>query len=110
MSEKQWESVKDAAEEVSVAYEQLLRASDALAEAMNFNPEYVLLHVLPRNCQARRNVERIKAWVESRRAHVETFWKEREAEQKKAALLARLKLTAEEKSLLGLASEKEGEQ
>jgi len=90
-------------------YAAMLKASDALADAMGYKEEYVLRRVLPQNADERREVKRILEWVNSEQDGVEKWLKEREELRRKQrerdALMAKLKLTPEEKALLGIDDE-----
>lgn len=101
-----WENILAAAKEAMKAYAATLKASDALAEAMGYWKEDVLRQVLPQKSDQRRETKRILEWVNGEQDKVELLLNEREIRRKKQAqvdaLLAKLKLTPEEKKLLGI--------
>jgi hypothetical protein len=104
-----WANVISVAKEAAKAYAAMLKASDALAGAMGYKEEYVLRRVLPQNADERREVKRILEWVNSEQGGVEKWLAEREELRRKQrerdALMAKLKLTPEEKALLGIDDE-----
>lgn len=104
-----WANVIAVAKEAAKAYAAMLKASDALADAMGYKEEYVLRRVLPQNADERREVKRMLEWVNSEQDGVEKWLKEREELRRKQrerdALMAKLKLTPEEKALLGIDDE-----
>jgi hypothetical protein len=101
-----WAEILAHAEVVVAAYDALLLASDDLAEKIARNDEYVLSQVMPRRSGERRNSHRILPWLEHYRDDIETSLAERraarEAAEQRGALLSRLKLTKDEKRLLGI--------
>jgi len=101
-----WEKIVTAGEQAASAYEQMVAASDRLADVVAYNADYVLGHLLPKSAGERRDSKRILRWLEDRRSELEIHVQARLAEEEKAeqlqALLGRLKLTKEEQQLLGL--------
>lgn len=102
----EWANVISAAKEVANAYAAMLKASDSLADAMGYKEEYVLRRVLPQNADERREVKRILKWVNKEQEDVEKLLKDRDEMRRKQserdALMEKLKLTPEEKALLGI--------
>jgi hypothetical protein len=103
---EQWAAALAAADIVVEAYTDLLHASDALADALNYKQEYILSHVMPQTSKDRRMAKRILAWMKENETSLRNGMAYRaeqlEHEKQKRALLARLQLTEEEKELLGI--------
>lgn len=101
-----YDSVLAAAVIVDEAYADLLKASDALAKALEFNGDYVLRRVLPSQSDERRKLDRITRWVEGQRNEIEERLRRASEEAKKqrdrAGLMKKLNLTPEQKALLGI--------
>ena len=101
-----WADIRALGEVVVAAYDSLLVASDELARKIGCNNAYVLSQVMPRRAGERRDSDRILTWLEDHRNGIETCLAARQAAREAAAqrgaLLSRLKLTTEEKRLLGI--------
>jgi len=101
-----WEEIVTAAERVAAAYRAMLQASDDLADMMGYDEYNILRHVLPRNLSGRRDSDRVLVWLQYDRekieAHVLSCIAAREEAAQRAALLAKLNLSAEEQRLLGI--------
>lgn len=101
-----WETVIKSAKEVSRAYSELLAASDALADAIGYNRDWILGRVWPKCAHERRRHKRVFEWIKSE----EELWKKSMAaqigheliQQKRATILKRLNLSDDEKFVLGL--------
>ena len=101
-----WEKIVTAGERVAQAYQQMVGATDDLAHMLEFDAEYVLRRVLPRTPAERRNSRRIVDWLTDKREEYEAYvlarQADREEENRRVALLAKLNLTLEERCLLGI--------
>ena len=101
-----WEGIVTAGERVAHAYQQMLRAVDALADTLEYNEDHVLRQVLPRAVKERRDCERVLVWLNENRdeieAHLQVRQAARDAAVRREALLAKLNLTADEVELLGI--------
>ena len=101
-----WEKIMLAGEQVAYAYEQMVKATDDLADVIEYNEDYVLRQVLPKTMGERRDGERVLAWLNQQRseieAHVLAVQAARERAVRREALLAKLNLTADEQRLLGI--------
>ena len=101
-----WAEILARGEAVVAAYNALLQASDDLAGKIARYDEYVLSQVMPRRAGERRDSHRVLTWLEHHRDDIETSLAERraarEAAEQRGALLSRLKLTKDEKRLLGI--------
>ena len=101
-----WKTIIAAGRKAADAYAQLVAASDALADVMPYNREYVLRRVMHQKTDDRRNSKRIIEWLTADREKIEAdlkSWNEEQREEsERAALLEKLKLTDEQKALLGI--------
>jgi hypothetical protein len=103
-----WEEIITAGEIVCAAHEELLKAADELSEKLSplFWGDDVLKQCLPLKAGERRNSKRITDWLESKKSDIEEGLKQiqeqREEQAKRKALLNKLKLTDDEKRLLGI--------
>jgi len=102
-----WETVLTAGARVVRAYQEMVKASDDLAEELGYNEDYVLRRVLPKSVSERRDGGRVLEWLEASRDEIEARLLAREAAREAAArreaLLARLNLSEAERRLLGIA-------
>ena len=101
-----WKTILAAGRKAAAAYAELVAASDALAAVMPYNSEYVLRRVMHQKDYDRRNSKRIIEWLNADREKIEAdlkSWNEEQREEsERAALLEKLKLTDEQKALLGI--------
>ena len=100
------EAVMAAGHAVVAAHTKWLEASDALADAMRYNRNFVLLRVLPKRAAERRRPNKVLAFLKREYAAIEHHLNcVAQADAEAAArqeLLARLKLSAAEMKLLGI--------
>jgi len=100
------EAVMAAGHAVAAAHTQLLKASDALADAMQYNRNFVLRRVLPLKATERRNPTKGLAYLKTEYAAVERHLNRIAKAQAEATarqeLLAKLKLSEAEIKLLGI--------
>jgi hypothetical protein len=101
----EWQAIIAAATAAANAYQNLLAASDRLAQQMDYREEFILLRVLPSKPEERQDSTRIITWVESQKNSVLQTFKEHIRDNKRADLIARLNLTPAELSLLGLSND-----
>ena len=98
--------IMEAGEAVVAAHKQLLAASDALAELIQYDRAFVLRRVLPQAAQERRNANKVLDFLETEydaiERHLQRVAEERAEVAARQALLARLNLSGAEKALLGL--------
>ena len=112
--ERVWEEIVQAGEKVACAYQHVLKASDELADLLEYNADYVLRRALPKSVAERRDCELVPKWLQAEREEIEEHVRARLAARAKAvereALLARLKLTKAEQRLLGIPKPQEWEE
>ena len=100
------DAVMAAGHAVAAAHTQWLEASDALADAMHYNRNFVLLRVLPKRAAERRRPKKVLEFLKREYAAIEHHLNcVAQADAEAAArreLLARLKLSAAEIKLLGI--------
>jgi hypothetical protein len=97
--------IEDELAGVIALYDQLIEQSDKLAEAIYYQPDYILGKVMPNKASERRNSSRISEWFNKECkpdlldhiAEIEAQDLKTEAREK---LLASLNLTDEQKALL----------
>ena len=98
--------VMDAGNVVVAAHAKLLEASDALAEVLEFNPEFVLRRVMPLKAEDRRNTTKILDYLESDcdeiEKHLKDVAKVRAQDAAREELLTKLNLSDTDKKLLGI--------
>ena len=106
IKEDDWSEILAHGAVVVAAYNNLLEASDNLANHIERYSDDVLSQVMPRRAGERRESDRILDWLEHYRDDIESHLAqrraEREAAKKRAALLASLNLTDAQKRLLGI--------
>lgn len=107
---EQWKKIRETGEGVSLAYSGFLKASDALADLMDYDRDWVLRQTLPGPAY-RRDKRHILEFLESKegdwgRNAVEKLRSDR-AKMKRDALMARLKLTNDEMKILGISKLKQ---
>jgi hypothetical protein len=100
-----WTAIIAAANAAANAYQNLLAASDRLAQQMDYREEFILLRVLPSKPEERQDSTRIITWVERQKNSILSDFKEQIRDNKRADLIARLNLTPAELSLLGLSND-----
>ena len=101
----EWQAITAAATAAANAYQNLLAASDRLAQQMDYREEFILLRVLPSKPEERQDSTRIITWVERQKNSILSDFKEQIRDNKRADLIARLNLTPTEMSLLGLSND-----
>ena len=101
----EWQAITAAATAAANAYQNLLAASDRLAQQMGYREEFILLRVLPSKPEERQDSTRIITWVERQKNSILSDFKEQIRDNKRADLIARLNLTPTEMSLLGLSND-----
>ena len=101
----EWTAIIAAANAAANAYQNLLAASDRLAQQMDYREEFILLRVLPSKPEERQDSTRIITWVERQKNSILSDFKEQIRDNKRARLLTRLNLTPAEMSLLGLSND-----
>jgi hypothetical protein len=101
----EWQAIIAAATAAANAYQNLLAASDRLAQQMDYREEFILLRVLPSKPEERQDSTRIITWVERQKNSILSDFKEQIRDNKRADLIARLNLTPAELSLLGLSND-----
>ena len=101
----EWQAITAAATAAANAYQNLLAASDRLAQQMDYREEFILLRVLPSKPEERQDSTRIITWVERQKNSILSDFKEQIRDNKRADLIARLNLTPAELSLLGLSND-----
>jgi hypothetical protein len=101
----EWTAIIAAANAAANAYQNLLAASDRLAQQMDYREEFILLRVLPSKPEERQDSTRIITWVERQKNSILSDFKEQIRDNKRADLIARLNLTPAELSLLGLSND-----
>ena len=93
---------------VATAYSQLLAASDALADLMQYGREHVLLRVITTKPCDRRNQNKVLDYLETEFETIEQHLKDVAKVRAQAAarkeLLGKLKLSGAEMKLLGIES------
>lgn len=101
-----WKAVVARAKEADEAYAAVVKASDALADVAKQSKEIALRFVLPKDTMQRRESGRALQWVMQERDSIINQFEESERSRKKrearAALMEKLKLSAEEMDLLGI--------
>jgi len=105
-NEDAWAEILAHGEVVVAAYEEFLKSSDVLANALPYNHEYVLRRALPKKPGNRRKSDSIRDWLKADRAKIQSdlvSWQSQIREAaKRGELLSRLNLTKDEKRLLGI--------
>jgi hypothetical protein len=103
-----WEDVITAGQIVAAAHSELIKASDDLSGKLRpmFWGDDVLKQCLPLKAGERRNSQRILDWLDSKKTEIEDGLEAqreyRVKESNRERLLEKLKLTEEEKQLLGI--------
>jgi hypothetical protein len=91
---------------VIAAYESLIIQSRELARSMGYNPDYVIGKVMPKTAGERDSTKRITEWYKANKQEAVDMLLHNEAvredQRKREALISSLKLTSEQKKLLGL--------
>lgn len=104
-----WDEVLALGETTVSAFDQLVSASDALADAIGYRRDYVLGKVMPAKAVERRENRRVTDWLVANELGLRADygeWLKNEADSRnRAALLARLNLDDEAKRLLGIEDE-----
>jgi hypothetical protein len=105
----QWEKINQLSREVSLAYYKLVETSDALADALGYNREWLLGHIFPKCRDDRRKHKRILDWIkyekEKFNEHISEKIIQDRIRSERTAILKRLNLTGDEKAILGICDE-----
>jgi hypothetical protein len=100
------EKVEGLAKKVDDAYSDMLRASIALADAVGQNHESIVRKALPDCADERMRSGRVALWFKYEQDSIVARFIQSQLqlafERKRAALMDRLKLTEEDKKLLGI--------
>jgi transcription termination factor Rho len=106
---EEWKAVLKAARKADSAYDELVKASDELAETMMLDRDLVLRRVLPTVASERRESRRVLFWVRynelSNIKRIREHNDKQRKETERNELLAKLQLTPREKELLGIDSQ-----
>lgn len=101
-----WAAVVDTATRIVGHYQRILEDAEQLSALLNYRKDWLLKHVFPETANQRDCADRILVWVNEHRAglegHIASAVMREQEEQARETLLARLNLSPEELTLLGI--------